>query len=258
MGYCLYWWVNNKRDNSLLCVGTIFANCIACGVYSTNSPEACLYVAQNSDAQIIVIQNLEIYQKYEPYLKQLNLVKAIVLYNETNLPEEMVVPVYLWEDFINLGRKFKESIHDTLQERINKQNPGNCCSLFYTSGTTTLAKGVMLSHDNLLYGIEEIFYEFSGSRESQIHERIISYLPLSHVAAFVCDVITNFTIGATVTFAKPDALKGSLLKTMKIIRPTIFFAVPRVWEKIEQQIKTISAKKATLLKIIGTDQLNLF
>ena len=58
-------------------------------------------------------------------------------------------------------------------------------------------------------------------------EHIISYLPLSHIATQLLDVFTIMACAGTCWFAQPDAFKGSLLQTMKEIRPTIFLGVPR-------------------------------
>jgi long-chain-fatty-acid--CoA ligase ACSBG len=71
------------------------------------------------------------------------------------------------------------------------------------------------------------------------HERIISYLPLSHIAAQVVDVFCSMCFGSTVYFAQPDALKGSLNTTIKEVRPTFFFGVPRVWEKMQDAVEKV-------------------
>jgi long-chain-fatty-acid--CoA ligase ACSBG len=68
-------------------------------------------------------------------------------------------------------------------------------------------------------------------------ERVVSYLPLSHIAAQVLDMHLSLFLGSTVYFAQPDALKGSLVTTMAEVKPTFFFGVPRVWEKMEQKVK---------------------
>ena len=59
------------------------------------------------------------------------------------------------------------------------------------------------------------------------NERLISYLPLSHIAAQMEDIYMSIYGAMTVYFAQPDALKGTLLQTMLDVRPTVFFGVPR-------------------------------
>ena len=58
-------------------------------------------------------------------------------------------------------------------------------------------------------------------------EHIVSYLPLSHIATQLLDVYTVMVTAGTCWFAQPDALKGSLLQTLKEVHPTIFLGVPR-------------------------------
>ena len=68
-------------------------------------------------------------------------------------------------------------------------------------------------------------------------ERLVSYLPLSHIAAQAIDIYAGLVCtgrdgvqSSTLYFARPDALKGSLKDTLNAVRPTVFFGVPRVWE----------------------------
>jgi len=67
---------------------------------------------------------------------------------------------------------------------------------------------------------------------------MISYLPVSHIVAQIADIWMVPSIGGTIHFADKDALKGSLLKTLTAVRPTRFVAVPRVFEKMHQQLET--------------------
>jgi len=76
----------------------------------------------------------------------------------------------------------------------------------------------------------------------EITERLVSFLPLSHVAAQYFDLIIFLFYNVTVYFSKPDALSGSLLDTLKEVKPTIFFAVPRIYEKMEEKLKSVAMK----------------
>lgn len=94
----------------------------------------------------------------------------------------------------------------------------------------------MISNDNLTWVsrafLPVIFGDVDVTAESI---RVVSYLPLSHIAAQMLDIHGPLHLAGTVYFAQPDALKGSLVQTLQDVRPTHFFGVPRVWEKIEEK-----------------------
>lgn len=58
--------------------------------------------------------------------------------------------------------------------------------------------------------------------------------------------------GTIVTFARPDALQGTLVDTLREVRPTMFFAVPRVWEKFEERLKEIGNQSGGVAKSLAT------
>lgn len=93
----------------------------------------------------------------------------------------------------------------------------------------------MISHDSITY-LSRII-GFDVAKLKPFKERFVTYLPLSHIAAQVIDIFAPLTIGITVYFAQPDALRGGLLNTLKEVRPTYLFGVPRIWEKMEEGIK---------------------
>lgn len=78
---------------------------------------------------------------------------------------------------------------------MNKQKPGNACCLIYTSGTTGNPKGVMLSHDNLIWTTGQSLATIKQATEVNENDRIVSYLPLSHIAGFAFDVLASITSG---------------------------------------------------------------
>ncbi|XP_047397389.1 long-chain-fatty-acid--CoA ligase ACSBG1 isoform X3 [Sciurus carolinensis] len=224
-------------------VGTVFAGGIVTGIYTTSSPEACQYIAYDCRANIIVVDTqkqlekiLKVWGKGKIW-KNLPHLKAVVIYGET-LPKKMT-NVYTMEEFMELGREVPE---ETLDSIIDAQQPNQCCVLVYTSGTTGNPKGVMLSQDNITWTAR------FGSQAGDIQpaevqqEVVVSYLPLSHIAAQIYDLWTGIQWGAQVCFAEPDALKGSLVNTLREVEPTSHMGVPRVWEKIMERIQEVAAQ----------------
>ncbi|KAJ7326101.1 Long-chain-fatty-acid--CoA ligase acsbg2 [Desmophyllum pertusum] len=226
-------------------LGAIFAGGLAVGVYTTNSPEACHYVAENCEANIIVVENKHQLHKILKVWDKLPHLKAVVQY--TGELEEGTPPnVYNWNDFMEVG---KEVPDDALQDRINELAPNKCCTLIYTSGTTGNPKGVMLSHDNLLWTAEAAA-RFVNAGEKSI-EQVVSYLPLSHIAAQEIDIFLPLYLAGSVWFAQADALKGTLVQTLREVRPTLLFGVPRVYEKIMEKLKEIGQSVTGMKRKIG-------
>lgn len=113
-----------------------------------------------------------------------------------------------------------------------------------------MPKGVMLSHDNLCWIAIPMMVNAQKSDPSiPINQhRVVSYLPLSHVAGLCVDIMSHVYAGHELYFAMPDALAGTLVITLTWARPTVFFAVPRVWEKFEDKLKEIGASKPQFLQ----------
>lgn len=108
----------------------------------------------------------------------------------------------------------------------------------------------MLSHDNVTFNAQAI-----GNRLPNMsagNECLISYLPLSHIAAQMVDIFTSILFAVTIYFADKDALKGSLVKTLQEAQPTRFIGVPRVYEKIYEKMMAIGSQITGLKKFIAT------
>jgi len=105
-----------------------------------------------------------------------------------------------------------------------------------------MPKGCMLSHDNVCWVAIPMMKGVQQSDPSipVIAHRVVSYLPLSHIAGLSIDVMAHIFAGHELYFARPDALAGTLVQTLTWARPTIFFAVPRIWEKFEEKLKEIA------------------
>ncbi|XP_061881058.1 long-chain-fatty-acid--CoA ligase ACSBG2-like isoform X2 [Entelurus aequoreus] len=224
-------------------MGCIFAGGLATGIYSTNTPLACLDVAGNSKANILVVENQKQLDKILQIKNELPHLRAIVQYKGEL--QQQLPSLYTWADFMKLG----EDVPDMdLDDSINSLRANECCTLIYTSGATGPPKEVMLSHDNLTWTAHRAGLVANLKYAEEI---VVSYLPLSRVAAHVNDMYITMRFGATTYFAEPDAREGSLVTTLKEVSPTSFLGVPRIWEKMQEKMKAAGAKVSPLKKSVA-------
>jgi len=170
-------------------LGGIFACIPPVGIYPTNNPEISVLITESSNCGCLVLDDILQYRKYEKDLKKLKNLKVIIFYcklNESELKSLInpYVSIYLWNDFLNLGKR--SSLEMDLSYRVKMQKPGNCCNLIYTSGTTDIPKGVMLSHDNMTWTVKAIHNSYSNILADR--QRFVSFLPLSHIAGQIVDI----------------------------------------------------------------------
>jgi long-chain-fatty-acid--CoA ligase ACSBG len=101
------------------------------------------------------------------------------------------------------------------------------------------------SHDNVTWTTATLVDTYLDLNHT---DRIVSFLPLSHIAAQIIDVHAPIHVGACTYFAQPDALKGSLTVSLGDVRPTFFFGVPRVWEKIQEKMVELGRESPAVLR----------
>jgi len=222
-------------------LAAIFCGSVGVGIYPTNSPEATKYVLLHSRASIIVVENDLQLQKVLQIREELKDIKAIIQY--TGKSSE----AYSWDDVMKIGKEAMD-LDIKVDERLSAIGINQCCQLVYTSGTTGPPKAVMLSHDNLAFAARSLRDRFHLRYEG---ESIVSYLPLSHIAAFIGDIILMISCHGTTYFADKDALKGTLTITLQEVQPTVFFSVPRVFEKIQERLLDVGRSNGCLKKKIG-------
>ena len=225
-------------------LATIMAGGISAGVYTTNKEDVCDYLVKDSKAQFVIVENEKHLNKYN--LSDEN-VKYIIWDSNEDLPDN----IHHWSEILEYGKQIT-MCH--LGQRMSDQDPRDINSLIYTSGTTGMPKGVQITHDNATWTAKKIVVQLGLCPE----ERVVSYLPLSHIAAQMLDIYGPMTFGGTVYIAQPDALKGSLVKTLNEAKPTIFFGVPRVWQKFQEKMlakgretKGLKKKIAKYAKKVG-------
>lgn len=222
-------------------LASVVAGGLAAGIYTTNSAEAVTYILQHSRANIVVLENEEQLNKVTPVWDELEQLDTIIQF----IGKPTYPGVIGWDEMLEIGRSVDDSI---LQDCLEKQACNQPCILVYTSGTTGVPKGVMMSQDNLTWTVTVANELYAWRWDDEV---AVSYLPLSHVAAQIVDIYLCAYGGATVWFADDKALQGSLINTLREARPTRFFGVPRVYEKIQEKLLDIGKQNTGFKKKIA-------
>ena len=237
-------------------LGCVLAGGLAAGIYATNGADAARYVLDHSSAQLCFCDGAAQLEKIRKAAETLPKLKKIIVWGGADADKAARRSDALtWRGFLNNAPEDPAP----LLERVDEAEPGHACTLIYTSGTTGTPKAVMISHDNVTWVVAS-FAAFVGfGKAPGGRERLVSYLPLSHIAAQAIDIYAGLVCtgrdgvqSSTLYFARPDALKGSLKDTLNAVRPTVFFGVPRVWEKFAEALQAVGAKTTGAKKKIST------
>ncbi|MEA2001261.1 MAG: AMP-binding protein, partial [Actinomycetota bacterium] len=214
-------------DMAAMAVGAVPA-----GIYTTNSPRECHYILDHAESSLVVIEDEGQWAKIEEIRGDLpNLRYVVMMRGGPTIDDPMVMS---WEEFNTAGADVPSEAFDA---RLASLEANQLATLIYTSGTTGPPKGVMLSHDNLTWTASQAIHATGIDRS----DSSLSYLPLSHIAEQVFSVHGPASSGWSVYYAESIE---RLADNLKEVQPTVFFGVPRVWERFYAGIM-VELEKAT-------------
>ena len=214
----------NRPEWVIFDVATMAVGGAPAGIYTTCSSEKVAYILNHSEAPVCLVEDREQWEKIDRERDSLPHLKKVVLFKGAKkIDDELVIS---WDAFMKLGAG--DAHEDALQQRIASLEPDGLATLIYTSGTTGPPKAVMLSHENLAW-TSRILKQVAGMESV----RTLSYLPLSHIAEQMATIHGPITGGGTVYFAESIE---KVADNLKDARPTMFFGVPRIWEKFHAAI----------------------
>jgi long-chain acyl-CoA synthetase len=196
----------------------MMAGGVPAGIYTTCSADEVQYIVHHSESVVVLVENADQLAKVKAKRDQLPKLSYIVMMRGAQATGDDVLT---WDDLLAKSESVSEA---ELDKRIDAIEQADLATLIYTSGTTGPPKGVMLSHQNLAWTSRTLI-DMGGAPEGDVS---LSYLPLSHIAEQMCTIHMPATMGSTVYFAESIE---KVPENLKDARPTVFFGVPRIWEK---------------------------
>ena len=249
--------VSNTRYEWSLCdMAILGASCVTVPVYASNTPDDVAYILEHSESRIAIIEDAIQLKKIldkkaenpalMPHLEKIVVMDraAMALAGRAEegkgfSPKNILTLNALKE----LGKREDAKDPTRFDQNLTSAKPDDLITICYTSGTTGVPKGVMLTHTNLVSCIEDCVNALRKHLHSE-KEVVLSFLPFSHIFG-KCESLAVYTFGWRQVFAESI---DKLMANMAEIQPTLLFSVPRIFEKAYNKISAMTEGSSPVKK----------
>lgn len=219
----------NRPEHVIADLAAVHAGGTGVTFYSTLAAEQIAYIASDCRARVAVLEDPSYLERWEEVRLQLPELRFVVLVNgaEQYADRDWILS---WGQLLERGRQLLSADPLTVERRIGQIRPSDVATLIYTSGTTGFPKGVVFTHENVLWTTESVRLGFDLPPDL----RLVSYLPMAHIAERMSSHYLGLWLACQVYYC-PDLTQ--VLDYVTHVRPQAFMAVPRVWEKFYARLQ---------------------
>jgi long-chain acyl-CoA synthetase len=232
----------NRPEHVIADLAAVHAGATGVTIYSTLAQSQIQYVASNCSAKVAVLEDLSFMKRWEAIKAELPALTHVILMEgaENYDTSDWVLS---WDDLLERGRAALATDPELITKSAAKAKPDGLATLIYTSGTTGVPKGVMITNRNVMWTAECL----RVGAQIEDNPRMVSYLPLAHIAERMSTHYLGAYMAGEVWYC-PDI--GLVLEYVQKARPTLFVAVPRVWEKFQNRLNARFAEDPKREKLI--------
>jgi len=211
-------------------LGALGIGAVVVPVYTTLTADETAYIVDNSASKILVVENGFQLEKALEVKKKSPFLEKIVILNEGDIRDKYDY-LMSFRELLELGQKVHLKESSLFEKLAGDVAPEDLATIVYTSGTTGLPKGAMITHKNIMAVIRSLDRIKPGFADDS--DNTVPFLPLSHVFERAAGHYYGMYVGITASYAESI---DTLLQDFKEKRPTMILAVPRVCEKVYQKI----------------------
>lgn len=218
---------NNRAEWHIADLGTLANGSVTVPLYQTSSPEQIAYILNHAEVRVCFVENHDLLAKVLQVRDDLPKLDRVVIFdNSERLDDPFLVGL---QELRSIGASRLVREPGLFDARADQVSPDQLATLVYTSGTTGPPKGAMISHAEIMWTITSAV----SLLRIRAGERLLSFLPLSHIAERMMSDFAPIAVGGETWFARSLA---TVAEDLSDCRPTVFFAVPRVWEKFQEAV----------------------
>ena len=222
----------------LMDLATVAIRATTVGLYPTNPAAEVEYTLMDSGSVVHIAEDQEQVDKvFESDPDKTASIRSIVYLEPRGFSGFDDDRLVFWEAFLEMGRKHRDENPGAVAQRMAEAEDDDVMTFVYTSGTTGPPKGAMLTNKNSMYAIEKIINEvdaYPDKTPPNKKDEILTYLPLCHVAERIFSTWTMLAGGPTLNFAESIE---TVAQNLGEVQPTLFFAVPRIWERLHAGVQ---------------------
>jgi long-chain acyl-CoA synthetase len=227
----------NRWEWAVTDFATLAIGAVNVPIYPTLTGDQIALLIDDAGCHVAIVSTRQQYEKLNAVRAKTHLDRIVIM--DSNAPPPGAIPFSgLLAGADGRGSE-RDAAFDALAQSVE---PGDLATLIYTSGTTGEPKGVMLTHGNIAANQNFAGYEYSFDSS----DVCISFLPLSHITARALDYVMYGNGAQVVYCAKFDMLP----QAMREIKPTVFVGVPRVYEKIRQEVERRAAESPVKKRLL--------
>ncbi|MFC9871793.1 AMP-dependent synthetase/ligase [Nocardia salmonicida] len=222
----------NRPEHLIVDLAALHCGGVPISVYPTMAAEQIDHVLADCRASMIIVAD----PQQQNVIRELPWVVAnapkLVLFDQTDAPKPPTE--FTWAELAEVGEGSRDWVAEELDARMAAIEPSDPATIVYTSGTTGMPKGVVLTHENILWEVESLV----GTGTLDYDYRSVSHLPLAHIAERLWSLYLPLRLGGH-AFCCPDP--GQLIRALQVHRPSFLMTVPRVWQKLQAAAEQVIA-----------------